>query len=100
VRWWQRFAVGQRSLACRLSRSIPVKDFPEPSTAILQACSLLLAWGVWPGQQILLKEGSQGLNRGLIDGSEEATERAAIRQFIPSKQSHKRGSEGQKALVE
>ena len=51
-------------------------------------------------KQILLKEASQGLNRGLIDGFEEAAQRAAIRQFIPSKQSHKRGSEGQKALVE
>jgi hypothetical protein len=61
---------------------------------------LLPNLGQRPGNQILLKEGSQCLNRGLVDGFEETTECAPIRQLIPSKQSHKRGREGEKPFVE
>src|SRR2546421_3151602 len=51
------------------------------------------------GAEILKKQLPQCLDRGLLNGSQEATQRRASRQLVPSKQGHEGGSNGLYPLV-
>ncbi len=86
----------QSALASGGPCAIHIHDQPGCSRAITQ-----LAWGrQWAaGKQILLKEGAQGLNRGLIKSGKKAREGRPVGELLAVKESHKRFSKGVEALI-
>jgi hypothetical protein len=85
-------------LAGRLARAIDVEDEEVVPLSVPQS-SWLLLFHEGASEQILEKEGSQGLNWGLIKRGEKATERRTCRQAISSKECHERAYPGLDPLV-
>lgn len=81
----------------RLARGIDIDDEQALPPAIRQATSLLLGEAV--REAVLLKERPQGLQAGCVDSSEEARERAAVRQLLTTKQGHEGTGKGRHPLI-
>lgn len=85
-------------MAGRLPCAIDIKDEEVVPFSVPQPARLFLA-PQRTGQQIVQKQGTQGLDGGLIKCGEKAAECGAMRQSLASEERHEHACPGLKPLV-